>query len=132
MNIKQLSAAIGVALFANTASAAPSTPSINWEPQQYSFVEVVHNLHLNNSDTLSLNLPARVRSIPIFCSQQFRQNRLNHTSSLPFYLRVPASLVAKGSARLVSTAVIQPSCSSIISGYLRMLCWERKTGGFSI
>ena len=40
MNIKQLSAAIGVALFASTASAAPSTPSINWEPQQYSFVEV--------------------------------------------------------------------------------------------
>ena len=40
MNIKQLSAAIGVALFASTASAAPSTPSINWEPQQYSFVQV--------------------------------------------------------------------------------------------
>ncbi len=40
MNIKQLSAAICVALFASTASAAPSTPSINWEPQQYSFVEV--------------------------------------------------------------------------------------------
>lgn len=40
MNIKQLTAAIGVALFAGTVSAAPSTPSINWEPQQYSFVEV--------------------------------------------------------------------------------------------
>lgn len=40
MNIKQLTAAIGVALFASTAVAAPSTPSINWEPQQYSFVEV--------------------------------------------------------------------------------------------
>jgi len=40
MNIKQLTAAIGVALFASAASAAPSTPSLNWEPQQYSFVEV--------------------------------------------------------------------------------------------
>lgn len=40
MNIKQLSAAIGVALFASAATAAPSTPSISWEPQQYSFVEV--------------------------------------------------------------------------------------------
>ena len=40
MNIKQLSAAIGVALFASAASAAPSTPVLNWEPQEYSFVEV--------------------------------------------------------------------------------------------
>lgn len=40
MNIKQLTAAIGVALFASSVSAAPSTPSISWEPQQYSFVEV--------------------------------------------------------------------------------------------
>ncbi|MBB1334302.1 MULTISPECIES: glycosyl hydrolase family 18 protein [unclassified Pseudoalteromonas] len=47
MNIKQLTAAIGVALFASTAFAAPSTPSINWEPQQYSFVEV--NLEGNGS-----------------------------------------------------------------------------------
>ena len=47
MNIKQLTAAIGVALFASTAVAAPSTPSINWEPQQYSFVVV--NLEGNGS-----------------------------------------------------------------------------------
>ncbi|MBE0359245.1 glycosyl hydrolase family 18 protein [Pseudoalteromonas aliena] len=40
MNIKQLTAAIGAVLFSSTAIAAPSTPSINWEPQQYSFVEV--------------------------------------------------------------------------------------------
>ena len=40
MNIKQLSAAIGVALFASAANAAPSTPTIIWEPQEYSFVEV--------------------------------------------------------------------------------------------
>ena len=30
MNIKQLSAAIGVALFASAANAAPSTPTIIW------------------------------------------------------------------------------------------------------
>lgn len=40
MNIKQLSAAIGVALCASAANAAPSTPTIIWEPQEYSFVEV--------------------------------------------------------------------------------------------
>ncbi|CAM4260010.1 glycosyl hydrolase family 18 protein [Pseudoalteromonas ostreae] len=47
MNIKKLTAAMVVALFAGAVSAAPSTPSINWEPQQYSFVEV--NLEGNGS-----------------------------------------------------------------------------------
>ncbi|KPH95671.1 chitinase [Pseudoalteromonas porphyrae] len=62
MNIKHLTAAIGVALFAGTATAAPSTPSLNWEPQQYSFVEV--DLESNGSykqlvkrvDTVNINL----------------------------------------------------------------------------
>lgn len=62
MNIKQLTAAIGVALFTSSVSAAPSTPSLNWEPQQYSFVEVdlesngSYKQLVNRVDTVTINL----------------------------------------------------------------------------
>ncbi|KAF7782037.1 chitinase [Pseudoalteromonas rubra] len=41
MKIKQISTAIGLALMSGSVLAAPSTPSLSWEPQVYSFVDVV-------------------------------------------------------------------------------------------
>ncbi len=40
MKLKMLSCAVGLALMSTTASAAPAAPSIDWQPQLYSFVEV--------------------------------------------------------------------------------------------
>ncbi|WP_022943490.1 glycosyl hydrolase family 18 protein [Pseudoalteromonas ruthenica] len=40
MKLTQLTAAITLAMASGVAVAAPSTPSLNWEPQEYSFVEV--------------------------------------------------------------------------------------------
>ncbi|KAF7764190.1 chitinase [Pseudoalteromonas citrea] len=47
MKLKQLTALIGLALASGAVMAAPSTPSLDWKPQQYSFVEV--NLDGNGS-----------------------------------------------------------------------------------
>ncbi|CCQ12803.1 Chitinase [Pseudoalteromonas luteoviolacea B = ATCC 29581] len=40
MKLKMLTCAVSAALLSNIALAAPAAPSISWEPQQYSFVEV--------------------------------------------------------------------------------------------
>ncbi|MEO2279606.1 glycosyl hydrolase family 18 protein [Pseudoalteromonas pernae] len=40
MKLTQLTAAIALACASGSALSAPSTPSISWEPQEYSFVEV--------------------------------------------------------------------------------------------
>ncbi|MFC3031599.1 glycosyl hydrolase family 18 protein [Pseudoalteromonas fenneropenaei] len=47
MKIKTVTVAVGLAMLSGAAFAAPSAPSISWEPQQYSFVEV--NLDGNGS-----------------------------------------------------------------------------------
>ena len=40
MKIKQLSCVISLALLSSATMAAPSTPTLDWQPQKYSFVEV--------------------------------------------------------------------------------------------
>ena len=47
MKLKQLTTLVGLALASGAVMAAPSTPSLDWKPQQYSFVEV--NLDGNGS-----------------------------------------------------------------------------------